>query len=995
MSNTIGDMVVAITGDTTNFNLSIDAAGKKLDILAQITAKSAIDMTSSFKKIDNEVALWGNSTDLIIQKQNALKNEMTNLMAQGFDPMSPKIQSLKTQYSALGNEALALEKSQISLKNNLKEFSSMMTSMGIGLTAAVTLPILGIVKASIESSAQMEMLEASFTTFLGSASQASTLMNNLIQMAAKTPFVTTDLASGAKMLLQYGIAIQDIIPDLRMLGDVSSGNTEIFNRLVYAFGQINSTGRLMGQDLRQMTEAGFNPLYVISEKTGESFQSLQKRMAAGGIAASEVVNAFKIATSEGGKFFQGMERGSLTFNGLVSTLKDNVGILGRSMSDQFIPTLKDIIKWLSSMTQWITGLDSGTKIMIITMGVFAAATGPVVLAIGLITNAIITMDVATKALMISSGGVLLAIGAVVAIIALIGTKAAESKKQLDDLAESYKGTSDPTILNNALTSIEKQIKAQKDLIDVAKTRGVVGDALIDQENKLTELTKTRDELSKKLYKSLEAGSYDASLSKQKEIEKEDEWTTKRKVAEASLASQFALIDEKQKAALVTHEEYNASVEKRKVLLETIDKMLKEGFTFEGAGIQNLIEDNLSLMNGEEARFQALSQMGQAYLDEQLDNNNKIANAEQAKNMILEQQGLIYINRQVNLKAWVEAVTAASAKESATTVDTNVKINAIETKSYSDFESIQLAKGKLVRELGVLEVDATKWANDRKFELFKSNADSVLSVTTDLMNSLKSISDMSIKNQLDALDASTNAALEANDKQLQDALIKAGLQDKTAVESAQTQLDTAKNALAKETDFTKIAADKQNVIDAQAALKKAQIEQTYADNALIINKKAAIDKYNLEKKEFETNKLISIAQATISGVEATMKAYATLGWPLGLITAGIMAGISIAQVGLISQQQPPAPPALAQGGIVMPSLGGSIIKVAEAGKPEVIFPLEQLDRFISNGFNTNNNNVNINDGNINLIVNLDSKPFLDKIFPATKNRTIFISQGAIV
>ena len=107
--NTIGDMVVAITGDTSNFNISIDAAGKKLDVLTQVIAKSAVDMSNSFKKIDNEAKLWGNSTDLITQKQKALKDEMTNLMNQGFDPMSAKVQSLKTQYSALGDEALALE----------------------------------------------------------------------------------------------------------------------------------------------------------------------------------------------------------------------------------------------------------------------------------------------------------------------------------------------------------------------------------------------------------------------------------------------------------------------------------------------------------------------------------------------------------------------------------------------------------------------------------------------------------------------------------------------------------------------------------------------------------------------------------------------------------------------------------------------------------------------------------------------------------------------
>ncbi|MFA5750391.1 MAG: phage tail protein, partial [Candidatus Shapirobacteria bacterium] len=89
----------------------------------------------------------------------------------------------------------------------------------------------------------MEMLEASFTTMLGSGEKATALMDQLLDMAKKTPFETSDLASGAKMLLQYGVSAESILPTLRMIGDVSTGNTEIFGRLTYVFGQIRSVGK--------------------------------------------------------------------------------------------------------------------------------------------------------------------------------------------------------------------------------------------------------------------------------------------------------------------------------------------------------------------------------------------------------------------------------------------------------------------------------------------------------------------------------------------------------------------------------------------------------------------------------------------------------------------------------------------------------------------------------------------------------------------------------
>jgi hypothetical protein len=84
------------------------------------------------------------------------------------------------------------------------------------------------------------------------------------------------------------------------------------------------------------------------------------------------------------------------------------------------------------------------------------------------------------------------------------------------------------------------------------------------------------------------------------------------------------------------------------------------------------------------------------------------------------------------------------------------------------------------------------------------------------------------------------------------------------------------------------------------------------------------------------------------------------------------------------------PTLGLGGIVMPSTGGTLTRVAEAGQPEVVFPLTELERFLSGG-----SAGSTESGNINLVVNLDSKPFLDTVFPATKNRTVLISAGAVV
>jgi hypothetical protein len=87
----------------------------------------------------------------------------------------------------------------------------------------------------------------------------------------------------------------------------------------------------MGQDLLQIVNQGFNPLQIISQKTGKSMAQLKDDMSAGLITFSMVEDAFKTATLQGGKFYNGMENGSKTLSGTMSTLSDNIKITARNI----------------------------------------------------------------------------------------------------------------------------------------------------------------------------------------------------------------------------------------------------------------------------------------------------------------------------------------------------------------------------------------------------------------------------------------------------------------------------------------------------------------------------------------------------------------------------------------------------------------------------------------------------------------------------------------
>lgn len=187
----------------------------------------------------------------------------------------------------------------------------------------------------IKTAADLQSLSTSFETLTGSAEKGRKVFTDLKKMGATTPFEIGDLAKATQTMLAFGIGVDKTEGYLQMLGDVSMGNKDKLGGLSLAFSQVQSTGRLMGQDLLQMINQGFNPLTIISQKTGKSMSVLKKEMEDGKISADMVTDAFKTATSEGGLFYKGMDRGAKTLGGTFSTLMDNVkmmasGLLGLS-----------------------------------------------------------------------------------------------------------------------------------------------------------------------------------------------------------------------------------------------------------------------------------------------------------------------------------------------------------------------------------------------------------------------------------------------------------------------------------------------------------------------------------------------------------------------------------------------------------------------------------------------------------------------------------------
>lgn len=191
----------------------------------------------------------------------------------------------------------------------------------------------GLAKVGLGYNMQMEDYTTNFKVMLGSMEAATAKVDELKTMAAKTPFAMEDLADATQTLLAFGVQSEKTTSVMTRLGDISLGNAQRMSSLSNAYGKAAAQGKLTGEVVQMMVDAGFNPLLQISEATGESMEKLQERMSAGAVSVDELDFALQRATSEGGQFYRGMEEASKTLSGQLSTLEDNWNaFLGEAMS---------------------------------------------------------------------------------------------------------------------------------------------------------------------------------------------------------------------------------------------------------------------------------------------------------------------------------------------------------------------------------------------------------------------------------------------------------------------------------------------------------------------------------------------------------------------------------------------------------------------------------------------------------------------------------------
>lgn len=225
---------------------------------------------------------------------------------------------------------------------------------------------IGFAREVINVRKEIEGLEISFRTLLGSQQKADELFSSMRRFAAETPMDLKDLAKGAQTMLGFGMAGEEVMPILKAIGDISMGNRDQFNSLTLAFSQATAAGKLMGQDLMQMINAGFNPLTQLSEKSGKSIAELKDEMAAGAISAADLKEAFLGAAAAGGRYHgmlaaqgQGLAGSIAQLQGAYADMLNDIGTASQDVMAAAARGAGVLVKHYKDVGVVIAGLVAG------------------------------------------------------------------------------------------------------------------------------------------------------------------------------------------------------------------------------------------------------------------------------------------------------------------------------------------------------------------------------------------------------------------------------------------------------------------------------------------------------------------------------------------------------------------------------------------------------------------------------------------------------------
>ena len=873
--------------------------------------------------------------------------------------------------------------------NKFKKFAEDAGRLGKTLTKFVTLPILGAAGAAVKFAIDAEETRAKFlTAFRGIEKQAQNTAKNLAKnyglartQSERLLSTTGDLLKGfganATEALGLSETVQKLAVDLASYNNLQGGAERASNILT----------RAMLGEREALTSLGTK----VSEAAVETklLERGQKDLEGQALLLAKAQATLDIVMEQSKDAMGDFERTSGSAANRLRTLRARINDIATSFGQTLLPVVENLLGKVESIANHFAALEEEQLKTIITVGLLAAAIGPLLLAL---------RAVSTTLTAIQAHPIVAAVTAVTALIAGVAILArrlnaqAREQQKVNEAMERY----EQLLINvNTLQGQARIAELEKIIALLKEEREAIITTAVQEENRAfkqvsllenarkiadaeLEITQQRGEQNQVALQNLINQNFYLTqaleklplISEAEElfitelkaelealIELRAEWRaladdrddsgdappedSRVDKIKKTLAAELELADRREAIAQQTGEDFDMIREKREAYLSAIDDLTNAEtgyFTILSSVIQDYIAD-LEELGATEEELEAAREEARRLEEEEADK-------ERDRQKLRDQ----FARKQLgNLEQQEKAV------DDLRKVYIEAGVDELEAQRWATNEIEKLRDAAEQKELDRIEKRKRERINE---------VNAFVNGTIAAFTAINQAYQQHVNNQIAELDRQLQADIEAQ-----------GLQEETTIERLQKQLDDAIEA----NDAEK-AHELENEIRRLTALEKLNTEYE--------NEKAQLV-YKAAKVQWELNMLTAAA----NGALAVLKGLADVGL-VGGILAGIAAAASLVAVALA---EPKAPPALAEGGIALPRPGGQSVRVAEAGQPEIIAPLDRLGEILAS-FPTQSmagTGEGGEGGDIHLTVQMDSKPILQQIFPATRNREILIDARAVV
>lgn len=894
--------------------------------------------------------------------------------------MSDSLDLGKLRYLlTLEDEEFASKLSQNDM--SMKKFSETASKVGKELTTKVTLPIVALGAASLKMAADFEVSSRKFgKAFSGAEEEASKAVKNLnsqygISVSESTRLLsnTADLLKGfgatSKQALDTSVSVQQLAASL-----------SAYNGVPVADASFAITKAILGE-----TEGLKSLGVVVSEATIQAklLEKGQSDLEGSALQLAKSQAILEIAYSQSAdavsSFSQNTDTLSFQTNKLLGDLQD----LGVQFGTIMVPIIKDLVAQVSGVVKWFGDLDEETKKTILTVAAVAASIGPLISLIGAVTGAVAGLQVALAFL--SANPIVAVIAGISALtIGIIAWSKAAEDARVKELTEEFGDLADATKMTKeemkdfvqAAGAVDEslQLSAGQSFEDLQYQVGQLAENLGLTEQQVIEIglhnkdntEETKRQLTVLLdqvkaeneiaIKKAEQGiKLDGLLEREKYI---------AKYKEDQLQKETAITQEKQKQA-----DIDAQIkEQNNTLTSLYIKQTEDVRSLNTKKSQGLIDEK-QLLEG-------LLQVYLSYNDAMLTTNKGFDTEDKTKKQLEETTRILALIAE--LKAKIAAIDEAEqAKKTAEENATATKEWLDKTDALNDSTQDQIEKQRELALEGVETGSALEGAINDYYDKLKEKE-----AFNEFLNNLNSINtgvgmlgeffDAIYQTQINSIQGSAQAQIEALD------------QERIAQEAYNKELQKIKEGTS---EYTLETIDKEKIA-----------QQALADETEKINKEAALKKWEIEKQQFESKKITSLATLAIDTATAIMKGYAELGPIGGSLYGGLLLALNIAKAAEILSQSPPPRPQLAEGGIVAARAGGVPITISEKGSPEAVIPLN--DKFFerlatADGRSKLGYTGQSNSRDLVLYQIMDSKVISRQVITDINNREGFIYARSIV